>query len=184
MSLTKPISESYWVKPGFFLAGEYPGHYDEFIARQRLSAFLKAGFADFIDLTYPTELESYEWILKEVAQSNDIETAYNRISIQDRGIPVYATMKHILDLIDANLERSRKIYVHCWGGVGRTGTVVGCYLVRHGLSGDQALRQIADWWMDVPKHIYNPTSPETVEQSEFIRTWRDSPLSQGEGDQW
>ena len=26
----------------------------------------------------------------------------------------------------------RKVYVHCWGGVGRTGTVVGCYLVRQG----------------------------------------------------
>ena len=24
-----------------------------------------------------------------------------------------------------------RVYVHCWGGVGRTGTVVGCWLVRH-----------------------------------------------------
>ena len=31
------------------------------------------------------------------------------------------------------------MYLHCWGGVGRTGTVVGCWLVRHGRTGDEAL---------------------------------------------
>ncbi|MBA3406233.1 MAG: dual specificity protein phosphatase family protein [Gemmatimonadaceae bacterium] len=36
------------------------------------------------------------------------------------------------------------IYVHCWGGVGRTGTVVGCYIVRHGRTGDDALGEVND----------------------------------------
>jgi len=28
------------------------------------------------------------------------------------------------------------VYVHCWAGRGRTGTVVGCYLKRHGIAED------------------------------------------------
>lgn len=33
------------------------------------------------------------------------------------------------------LAAGQTVYVHCYGGIGRTGTVVGCWLVRHGLSG-------------------------------------------------
>ena len=32
--------------------------------------------------------------------------------------------------------------MHCWGGVGRTGTTVGCWLVRHGRSGTEALAEL------------------------------------------
>jgi hypothetical protein len=173
MTIMKPIPESYWVKPGLFLAGEYPGHYDEYLTRQRMSAFLTAGFTVFIDLTQPWELEPYEPVLKELARVQNLDIAYSRISIQDKGIPTHATMTTILDTIEAALEKGRKIYVHCWGGVGRTGTTVGCYLVRHGMTGDQALRQIMDWWMAVPKRKYHPYSPETLEQFEFIRNWID-----------
>ncbi|WP_374108489.1 hypothetical protein [Nostoc sp. XA010] len=31
--------------------------------------------------------------------------------------------------IDRALNGQEKVYVHCWGGIGRTGIVVGCYLV-------------------------------------------------------
>jgi hypothetical protein len=41
------------------------------------------------------------------------------------------------------------------------------------MTGDQALNQIREWWMDVPKHIYNPNSPETNDQIEFICNWID-----------
>ena len=179
MPIPKPIPESYWVKPGEFLAGEYPGHYDEYIARRRISAFLKAGFTDFIDLTRPAELEPYEPILKEFARTDNLDVTYTRISIQDRGLPSDETMTSILNTIDATLDKGRRIYVHCWGGVGRTGTVVGCYLVRHGLTGDQALSQLADWWMEVPKHIYHLRSPETKEQIQFILNWKNHHSSQG-----
>lgn len=35
------------------------------------------------------------------------------------------------------------VYVHCWGGIGRTGTVVGCLLVDAGMSGEAAVARIA-----------------------------------------
>ena len=35
------------------------------------------------------------------------------------------------------------MYVHCWGGIGRTGTVVGCLLAADGMDCDQLLAAIA-----------------------------------------
>ena len=50
-------------------------------------------------------------------------------------------MTRILDDVDAALADGGAVYVHCWGGIGRTGTVVGCWLVRHGLDdGDPIAR--------------------------------------------
>ncbi|NJN80266.1 MAG: hypothetical protein HC797_07245 [Anaerolineales bacterium] len=43
-------------------------------------------------------------------------------------------MKNILDTIDNEIENGNPVYVHCWGGVGRTGITAACYLIRHGLS--------------------------------------------------
>ena len=49
-------------------------------------------------------------------------------------------LKHILDEIDGAILNGKTVYVHCLGGIGRTGTVVGCYLVRHGIAaGGKAL---------------------------------------------
>jgi protein tyrosine/serine phosphatase len=84
-------------------------------------------------------------------------------------------MRQILDTIDAALASGANVYVHCWGGVGRTGTTVGCYLVRHGMTGQQALDQIASWWSHMPKRDRHPNSPETHEQMEFIRNWSEFP---------
>ncbi len=175
MPFTKPIVESYWVKPDQFLVGEYPGNLEFLKTRQRLSAFLEAGFTDFIDLTNLDELVPYEWMLMELARPFNLDAKYTRISIPDRGVPSHETMNGILDTIDDALSKGRKVYLHCWGGVGRTGTVVGCYLVRHGMTSEQALHHITDWWMEVPKHIYHLNAPETDEQVEFIRNWSDFP---------
>jgi hypothetical protein len=52
---------------------------------------------------------------------------------------------------------------------------VGCYLVRHGLSGKAALAQLAEWWRSVPKSFDFPVSPETEAQTEFVRMWKEPP---------
>jgi protein-tyrosine phosphatase len=61
--------------------------------------------------------------------------------------------------------------VHCWGGKGRTGTVVGCWLVRHGkATGDQALAMIQELRKNDPTR-YEP-SPENETQRQMVREWK------------
>lgn len=171
---TLPIVESYWVKDGQFLAGEYPGSFEPEDARKRLEKFIETGIRTFIDLTQPHELVPYEPILKDIAKIYDVQPAYHRFAIRDHGVPSEKTMERILDTIDEAIENGNPAYVHCWGGIGRTGTVVGCYLVRHGVAPDKALQQVNALYRTRPANFFMPTSPETYEQMEFIRNWREA----------
>lgn len=169
-----PIVKSYWVEEDRFLAGEYPGEYNPEITRRRLDAFLETGIATFIDLTQPHELPPYRSILKEQARAYDVDAAYHRFSIRDHSIPSQESMMLILNTIDASIQNNKPVYIHCWGGVGRTGITVGCYLIRHGFSAEQALLRVATLYKTRPQN-YFVTSPETPQQFEFVRNWRETP---------
>ena len=121
--LDRPISESYWVEPGRFLAGEYPAAAYVGRARQRLGGLLDAGINTFFDLTLVNELPPYLSILREEASKRDIKIQHIRFPILDHNIPPRGTMTALLDTIDSALVRGRNVYVHCWGGIGRTGTI-------------------------------------------------------------
>ena len=172
----RPIPNSYWVSPGRFAAGEYPGAKDPSQAAARLRSFLGAGINHFIDLTEPEELEPYSGIAEEEASRLGVAVGYERHQITDVSVPRRPEeMIAILDAIDAALGEGKTVYVHCWGGVGRTGTVVGCWLVRHGRTGEGALDQIAEWWQGVEKVYRKPESPETYEQQAYVRDWAEPP---------
>ena len=128
-------------------------------------------FDTFIDLTTVNEMVPYANILLEQVNAYNLEAVHHRFPIGDFGLPTPETMNDILNRIEESLQAGRKIYLHCWGGIGRTGTTVGCYLVRQGNTAEQALDQLAAWWRGVPKSQYHPHSPETGEQVNFIRTW-------------
>ena len=76
---------------------------------------------------------------------------------------------HFLDTIDAALAAGGTVYVHCYAGIGRTGTVVGCYLARHGMRGEEALAEIARLRADISDGWI--TSPETAAQRDRVREW-------------
>jgi hypothetical protein len=170
-NLYRPIPESYWVEPGHLLAGEYPGHSTEERTRKRLDALIETGFDLFIDLTQPDELFPYTGILHEEAELYGVDVFYHRFPIGDFGLPSLRQMDLILNEIENGVQTGHKIYLHCWGGVGRTGTTVGCYLVRQGRTGKEALNQLSIWWNEVPKSRYHRYSPETPEQMDFILRW-------------
>jgi hypothetical protein len=168
----RPIAESYWVIPGRLLAGEYPGiQFAVEKTRQRLDAFLDADFDTFIDFTGVNELPGYSKLLMEQASYYGRQVEHLRFPIMDFGLPTPGVMTAILDAIDHSLEQGRRTYVHCHGGIGRTGTSVGCFLVRHGQTGSQALAELAGWWKKVPKSAWHPRSPETPEQAQFVMNW-------------
>ncbi|MBN9392910.1 MAG: dual specificity protein phosphatase family protein [Chloroflexi bacterium] len=173
MTQARPIPDSYWVSPAF-LAGEYPGSRHEAEARQKLQALLDAGITFFVDLTEEVErnvsLKPYNQLLDEEAARLGKQVEYRRISIRDIEVPTPETMATILDTIDGALAAGRKVYVHCWGGIGRTGTVVGCYMVRHGLSGEAAIKKIAELREGTPDAW--KTAPQTQAQRDMILNWR------------
>ena len=174
----RPTRNSYWIQPGRFAAGEYPGHWIPVRATEKVRKLLDAGIDHFIDLTEAGELEPYSGIIAQETRRRGLEIGWERHSIVDLSIPSSPDhMVKILDAIDAALSDGKTVYVHCWGGVGRTGTTVGCWLVRHGKTGDEALGRIAEWWQGMEKIYYHPRSPETGEQREYVRSWNE-PSSQ------
>jgi len=169
-----PIPNSYQLLDGRLIAGEYPGDREETPARAKIGALLDAGVTTFIDLTEPHELAPYERHVAEMARARGRDVKYRRLPIQDVSVPKSSAVMHeILDQIDAALDSGGVVYVHCWGGVGRTGTVVGCHLVRHGMTGKDALARVAELFKNMEKSARRQRSPETDEQAAFVRSWRE-----------
>ena len=163
MHVDVPIRDSYRVADGL-LAGEYPGSSDPDEAARRIRAFVRHGVTLFVDLTHPGDpLEPYAPFL-------DAGTARLAHPIVDFGTTTIPHMTRILDDVDGAIERGGLAYVHCWGGIGRTGTVVGCWLVRHGLDGADPIRRIAQLRRDVSDA--SVASPQTSAQREMVRAWK------------
>lgn len=177
-----PIPNAYWARDGKLLAGEYPGDWDQTIARRKIGAILDAGVRVFLDLTEDRDgLDDYDDALYAEAESRGVATERVRLPVPDMGIPDAKRMREILDRIDAEVAAGRPVYVHCWGGVGRTGTVVGCHLVRHGMGCDDALARVAALFgtMSREKLRRHPEgSPQTPRQREFVMDW--SEVDRGE----
>jgi Cyclin-dependent kinase inhibitor 3 (CDKN3) len=147
--VTEAPAGAYWVRPGRLLAGGYP---------RELDCIREAGVTLFLDLT-----EEGEYGLAPYAALLAAATRAVRKPVPDFSCPAPERMTEILDLLDTELEAGSVVYVHCYGGVGRTGTVVGCWLVRHGATGEEALEEIA--------RLRGGPAPETVEQRELILAW-------------
>ena len=173
--MERPIPNSYWVEHGRFAAGEYPGDKNPTGAELKLRTLLAAGIDTFVDLTEPDEgLEPYAPILIQLGQERGISVSHQRFPIHDFGVPRNrGHMSSILDAVDAARSDGGTVYLHCWGGVGRTGTVVGCWLVRRGLSGIDALARLAELWQGVEKAYRIRHSPETPAQADYIRYWQE-----------
>ncbi len=95
--------------------------------------------------------------------------AYHRLPIHNWDVPTPVMMMRILDTIDTALAAGQSVYVHCAGGIGRTGTVVGCYLVRHGMPGEAALEEIMRLRQAMPNG--GALSPRREPQRQMVRTW-------------
>ena len=164
----RPIDHCYWVIPGKLLAGEYPRTPYEASSREKLARLTDAGVTAFIDLTEADEfLEPYDHLLDKQSQT------HQRFAIRDMSIPKsHEVARQALDAIDAHLEAGETVYVHCWGGVGRTGTVIGCWLARHHEPGQAALDRLEKLWAGNPKSR-SRQSPETGAQQRYVREWRE-----------
>jgi ADP-ribosyl-[dinitrogen reductase] hydrolase len=166
-----PLERSYWVEEPQFLAGVYAGEPDGAGTKAKLRCLLGAGIRSFCNLTEPRDgLRNYEGDLAQVAREMGVDARLKRFGIRDIGTTTPEHMMEILDWIDGEIARGRPVYVHCWGGIGRTGMVVGCWLVRHGkATGDAALRLLEE--LRSNSTDAGRKSPETDDQCDIVREW-------------
>jgi len=163
--MDRPLPNTYWVIPGRLLAGEYPLGADDADARRRLALLGDAGVDYFVDLTEEGELPGYRHLLPAHIQ-------HVRSAIADTWVPKNtAQMQHILSDIRAAVGSGRCIYVHCRAGIGRTGTVVGCFLAEEGGDGKAALKLLNRLWRQSERAKTWPKVPQTAEQADYIRRW-------------
>jgi protein-tyrosine phosphatase len=115
-------------------------------------------------------MPKYDAILQDEANGYLKNVSYTNFPIPDRSVTTPKQMVSILDVIDDGIDQKSPVYLHCIAGVGRTGTVVGCHLVRHGMSPEDALNEIKRLRSAIPSRWSR--SPEADEQVEFIRDWK------------
>jgi len=135
------LPTTYWVVQDRLLAGDYPSVGRRTLDLARLTSLIDAaGITSFIDLTGTGEIpirQQYKPLFRSLPGERLLH--YHHMPITDMGVPSTAEMIAILDTID---QAPGRVYVHCYAGVGRTGTVVGCYLARHGLHNGNVLEAI------------------------------------------
>jgi hypothetical protein len=165
-----PIACSYWALHGELLAGPHPGLGDRPAQRETVRALWEAGIRTIVDLTTPGERPAIR-VLWEKLAGDASAWAWLGYPIFDGGAPSRAGMQLILDAIDASIARGRAVYVHCMGGLGRTGTVVGCWWIRHALvEPPRVFEELMVRRRGQPNA--HAISPETPAQFELVRSWR------------
>ncbi len=162
---------AWWVEPGAVLAGEYPGEPDAERAAERIDLLIDHGVRTFVDLTTPTDpLPGYDPHVAAAAQRRQLDLRRVSHPIPDFGVSSDAGYDAILATIDDATGRGA-VYVHCWGGIGRTGTVVGCYLIAQGLSFDDAMARLAD--LRAGTRTAHRRAPEMPAQIDVLRARAD-----------
>ncbi len=174
-----PFSQSYWVVPGKLLAGYYPGDHNTLTMELKLKRLLGAGIRYIISLMEENErrrqgdpFPCIENAFVRYAKRVGINITCVRRPIKDHTVPSTEYMRDILDEIDDAISQGKGVYVYCWGGKGRTGTVIGCYLARHGYAQGQDVLKLIQKLRNNDPEVDRP-SPESPEQSDMVTTWQE-----------
>ena len=90
--------------------------------------------------------------------------------IDDFGAPSLEQLQEIVQWIDDQIGSGTKVLVHCFGGIGRTGTVLLAYLIYQGDNLETAMEKVR-------KVGAQPQSPEQVNIINVFYTWMQSTKS-------
>ena len=91
----------------------------------------------------PTSIDEVQWAIDQGVKSiitvreepldddwvKDVN--YLHISSNDMGVPEFADLTYAVDFIHRRITNSEPVMVHCLAGMGRTGTLLACYLIKY-----------------------------------------------------
>lgn len=157
----------YAVLENRFLAGGYPYNPGSEEPLEVLRALISRNIDSFVDLTEEDELTHYQCKFGEIT---DRQIYYSRFAIVDYSTPTSEEMAGIVKHINKSLADGRNIYLHCRGGIGRTGTVVACWLKSQGMSGEESLKKLAELFSHSNAARFC-RSPESDEQISFVMNY-------------
>lgn len=132
--LANPTTHSNWVLPGRLAIGAYPDPDSQFPEQ-----LLNAGFNVFVSLQTDSELKKF----RPYQHLLPAEVRWLQLPIKDRGTTSDEKLLAFLEVLRDLLAQDKQIYVHCYGGHGRSGTLA-CVLLaqEEGLSHEEALVKI------------------------------------------
>jgi atypical dual specificity phosphatase len=137
-----------WVIPNRLAGSARPLHPDA------IEAFSRRGVAAVVSLTE-------EPLPAELVRRAGLECAH--VPVVDFTAPTLAQLEEAIAAIDGFLEQERPVAVHCAAGMGRTGTILACYLVRQGMSAADAITSVRE---------RRPQSIETPEQEAAVAMYQ------------
>jgi len=141
----------------------YPGRVYRRDLDRDLSTLREAGVGTLLLLVEDDELARWgDRDIVERAAEAGVDVV--RCPIPDGAPPASVhVMDELLDgLADARMRTD--VAVACMGGVGRTGTVAACALVRAGVGADAAIGRVRD--------VRHPTAVETEAQEAFVHAYQ------------